>query len=122
VIRLQTVLGISLSEKIRNISPIQLEPIHIKNKTLGGENHVQTIGTPLKFITFEALSNQTQVDMINENWAAGAKFKFVDGGTSYTGLIDELPQWERITPRYSNPTARKFTALIKLYFKEAGTP
>lgn len=121
MIRLQTPSGISLSEKIRNISPIKYEPTQIINKTLGGNLHVQTIGEPLKFITFDALSNQTQVDLISSMWANGTKFKFVDGATSYTGLIEGLPEWERITPRHSNKDARKYTASIKLYFKEAGT-
>lgn len=121
MIRLQTPAGISLSEKIRNISPVKYEPIQITNKTLSGNLHVQTIGEPLKFITFEALSNQTQVDLISSLWVSGANFKFIDGATWYTGLIEGLPEWERITPRYSNQDARKYTAVIKFYVKEAGT-
>ncbi len=120
MIRLENSQNKVLSRGIKDISPIQYESIQVKNKLLDGTYHIQTIGEPLKYIEFEILSNHDQVDLINMAEHQGEPLRLTLDNKHYEGLLEEKPDWQRITMRYKESKYRYYTAKIKLNINEEG--
>lgn len=121
MIRLESLKGEKLSRGIRNLSPIRYESIRIKNKLLDGSYHIQTIGDPLKYITFEILSNHEQVNKINTAEYKGEELKLVVDDKYYIGKIGEKLSWDRMTMRYKKESDRHYKASAIFYVNEEGT-
>lgn len=109
-----------LSYGIKNLSPIQYEPIHIKNELLDGTFHVQTIGTPLKFLTFEIIASHNQAEAINLAESRGEPLKLIIDDVYYEGMLEERPEWERLTLFYRNKTQKNFQAGVTLVVSGEG--
>ncbi len=120
MIRLENSQNKVLSRGIKDISPIQYESIQVKNKLLDGTFHIQTIGDPLKYIEFEILSNHDQVDLINKAEHQGEPLKLILDSKYYKCLLEEKPDWQRITMRYKESKNRYYTAKIRLNINEEG--
>lgn len=120
MIRLLTLTSQQVSTGIRSLSPEQYETIMIENKLLDGSTHIQTIGDPLKFRNFEILSNNIQVDMINQAESIGSKFRLEVDDKYYIGFISK-PDWAKFNYRHPEPTFRYFTASIKFTVSEEGS-
>lgn len=93
--------GQQLSIAIRSLTPIKYDPIKIENKLLDGSVHVQTIGTPARFITFDILATHEQVGRLNYAEAIAAQVVLSDDDITYTGILNDISE-DRITPRYSD--------------------
>ena len=101
---LMTSDGVVLTRLVEDISTIEYESIHLKNKLLDGSYHIQTIGDPQKSVTVSVYSNGVQVAQINEFQASGQSLKLIDDDLTYTGFIDEPISWSRKTPKRSSET------------------
>lgn len=119
MIKLYDLSDNSLSKGIKNLSPILYDAIQIENDLLSGESHIQTIGTPRKYKTFEILANQNQVDSINYISSIGGVFKLVVDTKYYIGFC-KLSDWQRATKRYPNETDRFYTNSIRINILEEG--
>lgn len=121
MIKLENLQNAKLSSGIRNLSPIQYETNQVKNKLLDGSFHIQTIGEPLKYITFEILSNHNQVDLLNQTEYKGEDLRLIIDNKFYKGMIDEVLEWERMTKRYKNDTNVYYMTNIRLNISEEGS-
>lgn len=120
MIQLSSITNEKLSEGIRNLSTEQFENITIENKLLDGTTHIQIIGTPAKFLTFEVLANHNQSSDINEAQSIGEKLKLTVDSKYYIGFVSK-PSWERFSSRYQNPERIFYTTSIRLDITEEGT-
>lgn len=121
MIKLENLQNAKLSSGIRNLSPIQYDVHQVKNKLLDGSYHIQTIGEPLKYITFEILSNHNQVDLINQAEYKGEELRLIIDDKFYIGKISEKLEWERVTVRYKNATQIHYTSSVIFNISEEGT-
>lgn len=121
MIYLTNLEGEKLSRGIRNLSPIRYESIQIKNKLLDGSYHIQTIGDPLKYITFEILSNHEQVNKINTAEYKGEELKLVVDDRYYIGMLNNELDWNRITIRHKDSENTHYTSSVRLNVTEEGT-
>lgn len=112
MIRLYDLSGKELSKGINNVSPILYDVIEIRNQLLDGSVHRQTIGNPQKYITFDILSNQKQVDDINAIISQGGQFMLLLDNVLHIGFCD-TGSWERITKRLLEEKNRYFTTEIR---------
>lgn len=94
----------------------RLDMIEIKNKTLDGQWHIQTIGTASKILEVTAnvtLSGKQTLDTIKSiNDQLNVRF---DGGL-YSGIIDETISYTR----QAFPTGPMFKASFKLLVLSEG--
>lgn len=97
MIKLTNIENTNLSSGIRSLSPIQYDSIQVKNRLLDGSYHVQSIGTPARYLTFEILATFGQVDMINTAESIGESLKLIADDKVYIGLISKEPNWKRFT-------------------------
>lgn len=114
---------IGIYDKENNlISPLvetalpRLDIIEIKNKTLDGQWHIQTIGTPAKIleVTFAAtLSQKKTLDLIK---STNDQIKVIFDGDYYIGLIDEPINYSR----QAFPTGPMFKGSFKLLVLSEG--
>lgn len=109
-----------LSKGIKDLSPIQYESIQVKNKLLDGSYHIQTIGDPASYIEFVILSNHNQVATISQAQAIGEALKLIVDDKYYIGLLDDRPQWKRITMRYKDADNIYYTSPIRININEVG--
>lgn len=110
-----------LSKGIRNLSPIQYDSIQVKNRLLDGSYHIQTIGDPLKYYTFEILSDENQVGKINQEEYRGGKLKLIIDDKYYIGMLEEKLSWERITMRHKESKDRYYIASIQFNIESEGS-
>lgn len=105
-------------EKLSLICGVAAPPSHdqsvIKNKTLGGTYHIQTIGKPVKMRQLEVVATRTNADAISDIYATGARVKLVEDNVVSYCLISEMPSWEFETKSI-------FRTKLTLVVKEAGT-
>lgn len=120
MILLENLQGDRLSRGIKDLSPIQYDTIQIKNKLLDGSYHIQTIGEPMKYITFEILSNHNQVDLLNIAEYKGEELKLIIDNRYYIGILDNRLEWSRISVRYKNSTNVYYTSNIKFNVSKEG--
>lgn len=82
--------GQSLSTAIRNVTPIRFESIRIENKLLDGSLHLQTIGIPLKYITFDILANHTEIELLHHAAAIAEVVELTFEGKKFRGILKDM--------------------------------
>lgn len=82
--------GQSLSTAIRNVSPIKFESVRIENKLLDGSIHLQTIGLPSKYVTFDLLANHTEIALLHLTSAIAEVVELSFDGYTYKGILKEI--------------------------------
>lgn len=113
MIQLRTINNDGLSMAIKNLSPEKLEGQVVKNRLIDGSYHIQSIGTPSKTREFEILSNEYQVNMINQAEAVGDQLELQVDEVIYRGFIEAQPTWRRLTIRSDKQGKRLYsTALV----------
>jgi hypothetical protein len=120
VIQLSSIANEKLSEGIRNLSPELYDTITIENKLIDGTTHIQIIGEPAKYLTFEVLANHNQTSDINEAQSTGEKLKLTVYDVYYIGFISK-PAWERFSSRNPNPTKRFYVSEVRIDVTEEGS-
>ena len=120
MIQLSSIENVKLSEGIRNLSPELYDNITVENKLLDGTKHIQIIGTPAKYLTFEVLANHNQTSAINEAQSIGEKLKLTIDSKYYIGFVNK-PTWERFSPRNPNPERVFYTTSLRIDVTEEGS-
>lgn len=121
MILLEDLNNTKLSYGIRDLSPLQYDTIQVKNKLLDGSYHIQTIGEPLKYITFEILSNHNQVDLLNQAEHKGEELRLIIDDKFYVGMLDSKAEWTRLILRRGDPINTLYTAKLQLNISEEGS-
>lgn len=121
MILLEDLNNTKLSYGIRDLSPLQYDTIQVKNKLLDGSYHIQTIGEPLKYITFEILSNHNQVDLLNQAEYKGEELRLIIDDKFYVGMLDSKAEWTRLILRRGDPINTLYTAKLQLNISEEGS-
>lgn len=121
MILLEDLNNTKLSYGIRDLSPLQYDTIQVKNKLLDGSYHIQNIVTPLKYITFEILSNHNQVDLINLIESRGEPLRLIIDDKFYVGMLDSKAEWTRLILRRGDPINTLYTAKLQLNISEEGS-
>jgi len=121
LILLEDLNNTKLSYGIRDLSPLQYDTIQVKNKLLDGSYHIQTIGEPLKYITFEILSNHNQVDLLNQAEHKGEELRLIIDDKFYVGMLDSKAEWTRLILRRGDPINTLYTAKLQLNISEEGS-
>lgn len=120
MIFLEDLNNTKLSYGIRDLSPLQYDSIQVKNKLLDGSYHIQNIGEPMRYFTFEVLANHIQVDLINLIESRGEPLRLVIDDKFYMGLLDEVPDWTRLVLRRNDPLNTFYSAKLRLNVSEEG--
>lgn len=71
------------------------DSIKIKNRTLDGNSHIQTIGSPLQVFDINLVVDKTNRDKLNECEANSEPVKLTNGVDTFTCLISDPPSWTR---------------------------
>ena len=121
MILLQNLDSNKLSYGIRNLSPMMYDTIKVKNKLIDGSYHVQIIGSPVKYYTFEILANQIQVDVINLAVSKGELLKLIIDEKYYIGMIDGIDEWTGLVCRQQDKANTIYSAKLRLNISEEGT-
>lgn len=121
MILLEDLNNTKLSYGIRDLSPVMYDTIQIKNKLLDGSNHIQIIGNPMMYFTFEILSNHNQVDLINLAESRGEPLRLIIDDKFYIGMFDSPAEWKMIILRRGDPLNTLYTAKIQLNISEEGS-
>lgn len=121
MILLQNLDNEKLSYGIRDLSPLQYDTIQVKNKLLDGSYHIQAIGSPMKYYTFEILSNHNQVDLINLIESRGEPLRLIIDDKFYVGMLDRKAEWTRLILRRGDPINTLYTAKLQLNISEEGS-
>lgn len=119
MIKLYDLSDKELSKGIKSLSPILYDGIQIENKLLDGTSHIQIIGDPQRYVTFEILANQNQVDNINSITSQGGPLKLRVDNKYYIGYC-YVSDWQRITIRHANELNRWYTSNIKIMISSEG--
>jgi len=121
LILLQNLDSNKLSYGIRNLSPMMYDTIKVKNKLIDGSYHVQVVGSPVKYYTFEILANQIQVDVINLAVSKGELLKLIIDEKYYIGMIDGIDEWTGLVYRQQDKANTIYSAKLRLNISEEGT-
>lgn len=121
MILLQNLDNEKLSYGIRSLSPMMYDVIKVKNKLIDGSYHVQIIGSPVKYYTFEILANQIQVDVINLAVSKGELLKLIIEEKYYIGMIEESKEWTLLALNRNDKTKTIYSAKLRLNISEEGT-
>ena len=121
MILLQNLDNEKLSYGIRSLSPMMYDVIKVKNKLIDGSYHVQIIGSPVKYYTFEILANQIQVDVINLAVSKGELLKLIIDEKYYIGMIDGIDEWTGLVYRQQDKANTIYSAKLRLNISEEGT-
>lgn len=121
MILLEDLNNTKLSYGIRDLSPLQYDTIQVKNKLLDGSYHIQAIGSPMKYYTFEILSNHNQVDLINLIESRGEPLRLIIDDKFYVGMLDSKAEWTRLILRRGDPINTLYTAKLQLNISEEGS-
>jgi len=121
LILLQNLDNEKLSYGIRSLSPMMYDVIKVKNKLIDGSYHVQIIGSPVKYYTFEILANQIQVDVINLAVSKGELLKLIIDEKYYIGMIDGIDEWTGLVYRQQDKANTIYSAKLRLNISEEGT-
>lgn len=120
MIFLESLEGEKLSYGVRDLSPVLYDSIQVKNKLLDGSYHIQNIGEPMRYFTFEVLANHIQVDLINLAECRSEPFRLIIDDKFYMGLLDEVPDWTRLVLRRNDPLNTFYSAKLRLNVSEEG--
>ena len=121
MILLQNLDSNKLSYGIRNLSPMMYDVIKVKNKLIDGSYHVQIIGSPVKYYTFEILANQIQVDVINLAVSKGELLKLIIEEKYYIGMIEESEEWTLLALNRNDKTKTIYSAKLQLNVSQEGS-
>lgn len=93
------------------------EPVTIKNVTLDGNPHYQTVGTPARYMDVVLYCTRGQMFSVNQYAAEKQKVKlyYFLGPTQYwyEGYIDEQPDWSVSAYNY-------YQGKIRIYRTDSG--
>ncbi|CAK7037868.1 hypothetical protein [Tissierella sp.] len=120
MIRIETLEGLVLSKVCKEVSPPKYESIFKKNKLLDGSYHIQIIGEPIKYIEFNVISNQIQIEKIDLMEAIGEHLRLIEHERIFIGLIDNKVDWKRLTIGYVNREKRLYEGNIKIIVTDVG--
>lgn len=121
MILLQNLDNEKLSYGIRSLSPMMYDVIKVKNKLIDGSYHVQIIGSPVKYYTFEILANQIQVDVINLAVSKGELLKLIIEEKYYIGMIEESEEWTLLALNRNDKTKTIYSAKLQLNVSQEGS-
>lgn len=121
MILLQNLDNEKLSYGIRSLSPMMYDVIKVKNKLIDGSYHVQIIGSPVKYYTFEILANQIQVDVINLAVSKGELLKLIIEEKYYIGMIDGIDEWTGLVYRQQDKANTIYSAKLQLNVSQEGS-
>lgn len=121
MILLQNLDSNKLSYGIRSLSPMMYDVIKVKNKLIDGSYHVQIIGSPVKYYTFEILANQIQVDVINLAVSKGELLKLIIEEKYYIGMIEESEEWTLLALNRNDKTKTIYSAKLQLNVSQEGS-
>ena len=121
MILLQNLDNEKLSYGIRSLSPMMYDVIKVKNKLIDGSYHVQIIGSPVKYYTFEILANQIQVDVINLAVSKGQLLKLIIEEKYYIGMIEESEEWTLLALNRNDKTKTIYSAKLQLNVSQEGS-
>jgi hypothetical protein len=121
LILLQNLDNEKLSYGIRSLSPMMYDVIKVKNKLIDGSYHVQIIGSPVKYYTFEILANQIQVDVINLAVSKGELLKLIIEEKYYIGMIEESEEWTLLALNRNDKTKTIYSAKLQLNVSQEGS-
>lgn len=121
MILLQNLNNTKLSYGIRSLSPMMYDVIKVKNKLIDGSYHVQVVGSPVKYYTFEILANQIQVDVINLAVSKGELLKLIIDEKYYIGMIDGIDEWTGLVYRQQDKANTIYSAKLRLNISEEGS-
>lgn len=92
--KLYKVTGEQLSMFCGVSPPASCDALLIKNRTLGGGYHIQSIGTAIKSKQVQVVVSLDNSNAISDMYAAGEKVKLTDDERYYVCLINEAPSWK----------------------------
>lgn len=121
MILLQNLDSNKLSYGIRSLSPMMYDTIKVKNKLIDGSYHTQIIGNPVKYFTFEILSNQIQVDVINLAVSKGELLKLIIDDKYYIGMIEEIEEWTLLALNRNDKTKTIYSTIMRFNISQEGT-
>lgn len=91
--------GTIITSGIRNLSPLMMDSTIIENKLIDGSTHLQTIGEPAGYYTFDILASHLQTGLINTARATVEPLILVVGDEEIRGFIKNA-EWERANNRF----------------------
>ena len=110
-----------ITDIVSNVSPKLFERITVVNDLLDGSRHIQNIGSPRYFFTFDMVCTSPQVDSINGGIAINELFSFVRDGIEYKGFLS-VDSWKKLTKDYSDKTKVYYIAEdVRLDVTEEGS-
>lgn len=121
MILLQNLDSNKLSYGIRSLSPMMYDTVKVKNKLIDGSYHTQIIGNPVKYFTFEILSNQIQVDVINLAVSKGELLKLIIDDKYYIGMIEEIEEWTLLALNRNDKTKTIYSTTMRFNISQEGT-
>jgi len=74
--------------------PPTSDALLIKNRTLGGGYHIQSIGTAVKSKQVQVVATLDNSNAISDMYSTGEKVKLTDDSKYYVCLINEAPSWK----------------------------
>ena len=121
MILLQNLDSNKLSYGIRSLSPMMYDTVKVKNKLIDGSYHTQIIGNPVKYFTFEILSNQIQVDVINLAVSKGELLKLIIDDKYYIGMIEEIEEWTLLALNRNDKTKTIYSTTMRFNISQEGS-
>ena len=87
--------------------------IEVKNRTLGGQWHIQTIGTAAKILNVKVTLTKDEKDLFDSIKSVSGQVKVVFDGKYYVGLIDGKPDYDRRKFPDGAMFVTSFTVLVR---------
>ena len=106
------------SSIVSSVIPVNPDSIIIKNLSLNGRPHLQTIGTPIEKVTVVCLSTYAELEHLINAGANCIPIQVDFDGGYYDGIIDERPTSSLFT-RGSKAT-RLYRASFNMFVEEKG--
>jgi len=88
------------------------DAIKIKNRTLDGQPHIQTIGTGATLVDVGAYFTMEEKLVLDSIFKLSTVIKVTFDGRYYTGIIDDTPSWSRLSPTNGIVFAATFVLLV----------
>lgn len=106
-----------LSIAIYDLFP-SLEGNRVVNKLLDGTLHIQTIGEAMKYVSFRIVSDDANMNRINDIEFTGEPIKVFYDNKFYQGKIEDLSQWRE--ELFGEIDTRLYAANIRLVVESEG--
>ena len=89
--------GTLISSRVQ-LEPKRKDPIHVKNRLLNGEYHIQTIGTAIDLIEASFLCKKPELQLLENAYAIGEPLMIQPkAGSAYEVLVDGIGSREIIS-------------------------